>query len=75
MDNKNSIELIERLLNENCISKQDNNRLAVYPDWLTHKDIISMVKSNLFTMVYFQGCYNHTDYYLNKFTYNRMRGA
>lgn len=67
------IELIERLINEKCFDQKDNNRLAVYPAWLTYQDIISMVKCNLLTMVYLQGCYNHTDYYLNQFTYNKMR--
>lgn len=64
MNEKTASNIIYRLIEENCFAP--DGRLGIYPDWLTDKDMQSLVSAGIFRRE--PGNLEnlmHTSYYLN----------
>jgi hypothetical protein len=64
MNEDQANDIIDRLLEEDCFA--ENGRLGIYPEWLKHEDMQSLVSTGVFREEHGgPDTYGHTDYYLN----------
>lgn len=74
MNEKSANAIIYRLIDENCFTP--DGRLAIYPEWLDHKELQSLVSIGVFREQHGNSdTYGHTDYFLviNQAVEHQMR--